>query len=1179
MPKQRIKKANFDIVNQRKREALYTLDTAEKGGTRIMWYIKRSKLALRLAAVSVIAAMTTTASCFPVNVMADTADDSAADTSWYQADASVYEIADAADLAGLAKLVNDGTDFKGKTIKQTADISLDSISAWTPIGSATQAFHGTYNGGGYEIKGMQVNTSAGYAGLFGNNGGTIEDLSVDGTVTDTSDKDFVGGVTGFNSGTIKDVHSDVQVSAGKAFNVGGIAGLSTSGAAVINSANTVIADAVGEIVDCSSTDSVTGYNKVGGIVGENAGTVRQSFTSGKVVGTNASSKNGVGGIAGRNGNNNTAYETGVITDCYSISEVGSTGQKWVGGITGFNNGHYGLSSKKDENGNLVYYYTDASGNQVVKEDSSVTNSYFAGTLAAGAGYTNAIVGQQEGKAANNYSLDTITNSGTAENEIGIQLTSDELKNAAEKLGTSFRTDETGIIALGYPALTWQQAEIFGDQNIGKTNTITKGGTYQIGKGATGKITVDTKEEVTLEGAGTDDGDVYSNLTVDCLQAGSNLNLKEVYLTNTDLEFTGADNTLDYSGTNILETSDISNPLVHVGADTELSISGGTQDVMYMYKSSQASGIGGKNGETNGKITFNGGNLFLKATKQGAGIGAGANASGTPGAITINGGTMNLIANARGAAMGGSAGTGGASGGSQVYLNGGKVNVNVDFSGAAIGGGGYASGNDSDGGVIHYNGGYLRTYIDQNAVPNWKSFGVSQAGVNNNAAVTADVVDDTGAELHLLAIDTSKLPASDTYKITKGDQVLYEGTTGIYDYVNSGFNKDTGEQIAITNTPSNWKAKKDSMLYVYVSGQEEDLKVNGVSYQQVKAVELENQSVTVGKSLSLKALVTPGDATNQDLIWTVSGNQSEKTVIKDGNLTVGADETAKTLKVQAMSAENGKIAAEAEITVQPKASGITVSTDLGTTSLAAPAGGKIQFQAAVSPADADSSVIWSVSGNKSNKTAISKDGLLTVGSDETSEKLQVTAVSASTGETVAHASVTVTGIKKSTAVPTVNITAPVVSNIKSKVYTGKALKQSVKVTLAGKKLKEGKDYTVSYKNNKKIGKATVIIRGKGTYSGTLSKTFRIVPKKAALSSVKKKGKKLTVKIRKSAGGVKYQIAYRKTGSKSWKKVAAAKRTKTISKLSAKGKYVVMVRAYKKVSGKTYYGSWSKSKKVS
>ena len=62
--------------------------------------------------------------------------------------------------------------------------------------------------------------------------------------------------------------------------------------------------------------------------------------------------------------------------------------------------------------------------------------------------------------------------------------------------------------------------------------------------------------------------------------------------------------------------------------------------------------------------------------------------------------------------------------------------------------------------------------------------------------------------------------------------------------------------------------------------------------------------------------------------------------------------------------------------------------------------------------------------------------------------------------------------------------------KSYTYDGKAKKPTVKVVFNGKILKKDRDYTVKYQNNKNIGKAMVIIEGKGSYFGTVKKTFTI-----------------------------------------------------------------------------------------
>ncbi|MDO4806446.1 MAG: hypothetical protein Q4A07_04280 [Coriobacteriales bacterium] len=72
----------------------------------------------------------------------------------------------------------------------------------------------------------------------------------------------------------------------------------------------------------------------------------------------------------------------------------------------------------------------------------------------------------------------------------------------------------------------------------------------------------------------------------------------------------------------------------------------------------------------------------------------------------------------------------------------------------------------------------------------------------------------------------------------------------------------------------------------------------------------------------------------------------------------------------------------------------------------------------------------------------------------------------------------------------------VSSIKAKTYTGKAIKPSVTVKRSGKTLKKGVDYKLSYKNNVRAGTATVVITGKGKYTGSIAKKFKIV--KASLS---------------------------------------------------------------------------------
>ena len=87
----------------------------------------------------------------------------------------------------------------------------------------------------------------------------------------------------------------------------------------------------------------------------------------------------------------------------------------------------------------------------------------------------------------------------------------------------------------------------------------------------------------------------------------------------------------------------------------------------------------------------------------------------------------------------------------------------------------------------------------------------------------------------------------------------------------------------------------------------------------------------------------------------------------------------------------------------------------------------------------------------------------------------------------------------------------VSDIPTQLYTGKSIKPSVAVFYKDELLKKGKDYSVSYKNNKKEGTATVVITGKGKYKGKVTKKFKIL--KSSNQTKKEKTKKEKTKNRK------------------------------------------------------------------
>ena len=162
---------------------------------------------------------------------------------------------------------------------------------------------------------------------------------------------------------------------------------------------------------------------------------------------------------------------------------------------------------------------------------------------------------------------------------------------------------------------------------------------------------------------------------------------------------------------------------------------------------------------------------------------------------------------------------------------------------------------------------------------------------------------------------------------------------------------------------------------------------------------------------------------------------------------------------------------------------------------------------------------------------------------------------------------------------------------SMTYNGKKQKPSVTIMdAAGKKLKNGTDYKVTYpKKTQNVGKYTVTVKLKGHYTGTVKKTFTILPKNTAISKLTASKNTVTVKWKKqtkqTAG---YEIQY-STSSKFTKKTTkTAKATKNsmtskkITKLKAKKKYYVRIRTYQtvKVGKKStkIYSGWSKAKTV-
>ena len=350
-------------------------------------------------------------------------------------------------------------------------------------------------------------------------------------------------------------------------------------------------------------------------------------------------------------------------------------------------------------------------------------------------------------------------------------------------------------------------------------------------------------EVTIIGNGIANSAKCENVFIDATVGEINLTLKDIFISDTantanaiDIDETG--NILSIEGKVVVDynvgfTSE-NDALIHVATGEALTIKG--SGTYYQYNCTQGAGIGGNTGEMNGDIIFAmTGSAFIKGTRQGAVIGAGAAAkgTGTPGKVTFESGNYNLISNSRGAVIGGSAGSSGASEGTEVYFNGGCININVDWSGAAVGGGGYNKGNDASGGTAYFGGASLRVYVDKNAAANlsegWNGKPIAE-GIND-AAITAQRLNTNGKKVYRCAVDTSLLEsteASDTYSVClDGDEnAFYEGGLHEWGYVQEKLDKEIGEQLSITSTISNWYKIDEPCLYLYLTGENHQLNVNG-----------------------------------------------------------------------------------------------------------------------------------------------------------------------------------------------------------------------------------------------------------------------------------------------------------------------------------------------------------------
>lgn len=152
--------------------------------------------------------------------------------------------------------------------------------------------------------------------------------------------------------------------------------------------------------------------------------------------------------------------------------------------------------------------------------------------------------------------------------------------------------------------------------------------------------------------------------------------------------------------------------------------------------------------------------------------------------------------------------------------------------------------------------------------------------------------------------------------------------------------------------------------------------------------------------------------------------------------------------------------------------------------------------------------------------------------------------------------------------------------KTRSYTGRWVKPNVTLKVGKVKLKKNRDYTLVYRNNLQIGKASVVIRGMGNFTGKKTITFKIVPQTPKIQKLKKNKKSFVITYSSGKMVHGYQMEVSTASS-----FAAKKTQKYIlngNRFEAfglkKGTYYIRVKAYYSKKGKRYESGYTSKRKI-
>ena len=215
-----------------------------------------------------------------------------------------------------------GSDSGGTAVIDASDDYYNTGSGWLPIGDdsssgGSSAYNATFEGNGYSISNLFISrSSTDDVGLFGAASATSAIRNVGLVDVAVTGSDYTGALIGTAYGAVDSVYSTGSVTG--AGDVGGLMGYMNSGGAMQRS---------------YSTASVTGSgDDIGGLVGNNIGTLTASYATGAVTGVDY-----VGGLVGANSRALNSSDSGSIIASYATGEVSGTGSD-VGGLVGVNAG-------------------------------------------------------------------------------------------------------------------------------------------------------------------------------------------------------------------------------------------------------------------------------------------------------------------------------------------------------------------------------------------------------------------------------------------------------------------------------------------------------------------------------------------------------------------------------------------------------------------------------------------------------------------------------------------------------------------------------------------------------------------------------------------------------------------------------------------------------------------------